>query len=180
MAKASAEPRLRLSMAHLPKDLLAAIGEVTVAWGYVQNLVEVAIWGMKAQTPKVGHAVTAPLSYRRKMAMFRSVGKKFLDGKPAVAAEFSALADGIDDCYKKRNDIEHATWSHFGPHEGPSVSVRALRDGSINPMFQRASDVESVAQEIIRLVMKVDAFCLRHIPPPATPRAQRAGASNAT
>ena len=172
MAKTSTEPRLRLSMADLPTDLLAAIGEVTVAWGYVQNLVEVDIWGMNDQTPKVGHALTAPLSYRKKMAMFRSVGKEFFEGTPAIAKEFAELADAIDDCYRKRNDVEHATWSHFGSHDGPSVSVRALRDGSINPMFQRASDVDSVAQEIIRLVMRIDAFSQRHIPPPANSQAE--------
>ena len=166
MVSKPTEPRLRLAMADLPVDLLAAIGEVTVVWGYVQNLMEVAIWGMRGQTVKVGHATTAPLAYRKKMAMFRSVGREFLKAQPEVLADFEKLAEAIDEKYSLRNDVEHATWSHFGDAKGPSVSVRALRDGSIRPKFSRAADVDLVAQQIIKLVMELDGFSTKHIPPP--------------
>lgn len=158
--------RLRLSMADLPKDLLAAIGDMTVAWGYVQNLMEVAIWGMLGLTVKQGSALTAPFMYRGKLDMFEYVGRDFFKDKPDLLAEFKTLARKIGNTYTKRNEIEHATWQHFGSKDDPSVAVRITRAREIQPQFRTAKDVDAIAQEIIELVMELDNFMENHIPPP--------------
>ena len=164
------EPRLRLSMADLPTDLLAAIGDVTVSWGYVQNLMEVAIWGMLGLTVKVGSSLTAPFMHRGKMDMFEYVGREFFRNKPELLTEFKALAAAIGSTYSKRNEVEHSTWQHFGPKDGPSISVRIPRDASIRPQFRTAKDVDRLAQEIIKLVMSLNDFMEKHIPPPKSSR----------
>lgn len=166
MANKTPEPRLRLSMADLPSDVLAAIGDITVAWGYVQNLMDVAIWGMLGLTVRVGNSLTAPFMYRGKMDMFQYVGREFFKNQPELLVDFKALATAIGDAYSKRNQVEHSTWQHFGPKDGPSLAVRIPRDASIRPQFKTAKDVDSVAQDIIKLVMSLNDFMERHIPPP--------------
>ena len=153
-------------MADLPPDLLAAIGDVTVAWGYVLNLMEVAIWGMLGLTVRVGSSLTSPFMYRGKMDMFQYVGREYFKDKPELLVQYKTLAKKIGDTYSKRNEIEHTTWQHFGPKDGPSMSARILRDASIQPQFKTAKDVDAVAQDIIKLVMELDNFMQKHIPPP--------------
>lgn len=160
------DSRLRLSMADLPSDLLAAIGDVTVSWGYVQNLMDVAIWGMLGLSVRMGNALTAPFPYRGKLDMFQYVGREFFRDQPELLAEFKSLVTEIGNTYTRRNEVEHSTWQHFGPKDSPSVSVRIPRDASIKPQFKRAKDVDALAQHIIKLVMSLNAFMERHIPPP--------------
>jgi len=166
MTNDTLERRVRLSMADLPSDLLAAIGDVTVGWGYVQNLMDVATWGMLGLTVKVGNSLTAPFTYRGKMDMFKYVGREFFSNRPELLADFKALAAAIGNTYSRRNEVEHSTWQHYGPHNEPSVSVRIPRDGSIKPQFKMAKDVNSLAQDIIKLVMSLNDFMEKHIPPP--------------
>lgn len=162
----SPKQRLRLSEADLPPELLAAIGDVTVGWGYVQNLMEVAIWGMLGLTTRTGSSLTNAFAYRGKMDMFMYVGREFFKDKPEQLAAFKAIAKKISDTYSRRNQIEHATWQHYGPKSGPSVRVRILKDLSIQPHFQSADDVDIVAQDIIKLVMELNDFMEKNIPPP--------------
>lgn len=157
--------RLRLSMADLPKDLLAAIGDVTVSWGYVLNLMEVAIWGMLGLDTKTGSVLTAPFMYRGKMDMFNYVGRDFFRENPTLLDEFKSLVTRIGNTYSRRNEIEHSTWQHIPgwPH---SISVKITRAREIQPQAKTAQDVDSVAQDIIKLVMELNDFMEKHIPPP--------------
>ena len=156
-------------MADLPVNLLAAIGDVTVSWGYVQNLMDVAIWGMLGLTVKDGNSRTAPFSYRRRMELLRRTGRHFFQDRQELLAEFNSLVATIDDQYRKRNEVEHSTWQYLG---GMSVRVRMLADASIEPQFKTAKDVDAVAQDIIRLVMSLNQFTEAYIPPPKSPAAR--------
>ena len=102
--------------------------------------------------------------------MFEYVGREFFRDQPQLLSEFRALAIAIGNTYSKRNEVEHSTWQHFGPKNGPSVSVRIPRDASIRPQFKTAKDVDRLAQEIIKLVMALNAFMEKHIPPPKSSR----------
>jgi hypothetical protein len=162
------KPRLRLSIADLPKDILAAIGDITVNWSHVLVLVDVAIWGMLSLNPKRGTALTAPFKYTGKMDMFRSVGSHFFKERPELE-KFKLLARKIDAIYSERNQVEHAIWQHYFGEDGPSIRVRILKDLSIEAKPFTAKDIDAISQRIIALVMELNEFMEKHIPPP--PRA---------
>ncbi|WP_411728084.1 hypothetical protein [Methyloglobulus sp.] len=159
--------RLRLSMAALPNDMLAAIGDVTVNLTYVLILVEVAIWRMLGLTVKQGVALTNPFKYPGKMEMFKSVGCDFFRGKPELK-EFNTLVKKIHSTYSERNKIEHSIWQHLFEKDAPSVRVKVSNDASVKPEFVRPADIVRVTQDIISLVMEIDRFQQKHIPPPSS------------
>ena len=98
--------------------------------------------------------------------MFRYVGQEFFKDKPDLLEEYKLLANKIGNTYSRRNEIEHATWQHFGTKEAPSISVRILRNSSIEPQFKSAQDVDVIAQDIIKLVMELDGFMQKNISTP--------------
>jgi hypothetical protein len=158
--------RLRLCDSDLPKEYLEAIGDVTVSWAYISNLIEVAIWGMLGLSTKQGTALTAPIFFLARLNMFQSIGTQFFEGKPELAA-FKKLRTKIMDMYTERNKIEHATWSKLHP-EMPVLRVRILKDTKIEPTVVKVEDIQEVGQNIIKLVMKLNDFMEVHIPPPAS------------
>lgn len=154
-------------MAALPRDLLAAIGDVTVNWTYVLIQVEIAIWGMLSLTPRQGTALTNPFKYPGRMDIFASVGTNFFKDKPELD-EFKAIVKKIHATYAERNKIEHSIWQHYFGENDPSIRVKVLNDSSVKPEFITAREVEKTVQDIIALVMEIDAFQKKHIPPPRT------------
>ncbi len=156
--------RLRISNADLPPELLSAIGDVTVNWAYVLNLVEVAIWGMLGLTTKQGSALTSRFRFNGKMDMFTATGELYFKDHPELA-RFKDIRKQIFDRYSERNAIEHATWQHFFAN-GPSIRVRILKDRSIEAKAMSAKDVDKLGQDIIKLVMTLNDFMTQHIPEP--------------
>lgn len=167
-AKSTLTPqRLRLGMADLPKELLAAIGEVTVCWGHLVTLIDVAIWGILRLNPRRGTSLTNAFKFAGKMDMLQSTGDEFFRGKPTLE-DFRTLRKRIFDCYAKRNDLEHATWNHIPPGQpGLSVRVRIRKDLSIDARPMTAKDVDAIGQEIIQLIVDLNSFMEQHIPAPA-------------
>jgi hypothetical protein len=157
--------RLRIKDADLPKDFLAAIGDVTVAWAYVGNLIEVAIWGMLGLNTRQGTSLTAIFHFQQKLNMCRSVGVRFFEDS-AQLQPFKDLCKKIGDVYAERNVIEHSTWQQMHPSM-PVSRARVLKNLKIEPAFVTTEEVEKTAQTVIKLVMELNDFMERYIPPPS-------------
>jgi len=157
--------KLRIADADLPKEHLEAIGEITVSWNYVSNLVEVAIWGLLGLTVNQGTALTAPIFFLPRLSMLQSVGVNYFKGKSQLQA-FKDLHAKISAAYAERNKIEHATWQHVHPSM-PVMKVRIAKTTAIHPEIVKLEDLQDFGQTIIKLVMELNGFMEAHIPEPS-------------
>jgi hypothetical protein len=165
MSTAPKPPKLRIQGADLPKDFLAAIGEVTVVWSYVSNLVEVAIWGLLGLNTRQGASLTVIFFFQQRLSMLRSVGVRYFEDTPQLQP-FKDLCTKIEGVYAERNTIEHATWHHVHPSM-PVSRVQIRKNLKIEPAFVQVEEIEEFGQTIIKLVMELNDFMEQHIPPPS-------------
>jgi hypothetical protein len=163
-------PKLRIEGADLPRDYLAEIADVTVAWAYLSNLLEVAIWGMLALNTRQGAALTAPFHFHQKLTMLRSIGRQFFENSPQQQT-FKELCTKIENTYTERNDIEHSTWQHLHPSM-PVTRARQRKNRTIDAQFVKKDDIEEMGQRIIRLFIDLNEFAEKYIPEPSPTKPQ--------
>jgi hypothetical protein len=90
------------------------IGEIAIAFGILELYLELAIWQMIAETDeakrKLGEAITAEMSFDRKVHAFYSM---FALRFPTEAAdpELKALVADLFAAQDNRNQILHSAWS---------------------------------------------------------------------
>ncbi len=163
--------KLRIKDADLPKDFLAAIGDVTVAWAYVGNLIEVGVWGMLGLNTRQGASLTAIFHFQQKLNIFRSVGMRYFEDSPQLQP-FKDLCTKIADVYAERNVIEHSTWQHVHPPM-PVSRARVLKNLKIEPAFVTIEEVEEIGQTVIKLVIELNDFMEKYIPQPLPNKPKR-------
>ena len=153
---------------HLPKDVLAAIGDVIVHWSHLETLMDVAIYSMLSVRPGKGAWVTAALRLNARLDVLRSVGGNFFKDKPDLLKAFNTHVTEISNCYIDRNSIDHAIWWHFGPDETPSVRVRvtakAIAPPDVKPMT--AGDILKIRDRIDKEFVEFDKFLVTYTPEP--------------
>ena len=91
------------------------VGEIAVSFGNLEFLLEGGIWkllcGEDEQTQKLGEAITAEMSFSRKLYAFSSMYRLRV---PSASEDhtFRSMINELDKVQAERNAILHSAWSY--------------------------------------------------------------------
>jgi len=135
---------------NIPDDHFIAMGKVTVAWGMLESVVDLAIArlaGFHTFDPR-GAIVTAHMTWPQKMDVMEALVSALLNEHPKLAS-FPAAKPLLKKAQEGRNLIAHGQWSY---RDGQLVRARATARGKLRADLKPValSDIDAVVADISR------------------------------
>ena len=145
------------------------IGDIAVTFGTLEFYLEGAIWlllaGSDSELRRFGEAITAEMSFDRKIHAFASMYKlKFpAEAQDPVLAE---LVADLFDVQGKRNHILHAAWSYSDKHKAftwMKASAKAKHGLRRKVGVVPPAKVAEVRAQIVDVVNRFAQFAMERI-----------------
>jgi hypothetical protein len=155
------------------------IGEVAVAFGILELYLELAIWQMVAENDeekrKLGEAITAEMSFDRKVHAFSSMFALHFPSE-ANDAELKKLVGSLFAAQEKRNQILHSAWSFSDDFEAftrMKASAKAKKGLVRTISTVEPTELLAVYKQIGQLGQRFGRFAKTRIQDRLAPRPQR-------
>lgn len=131
-------------------SVLRAIGRITVNFNLVESTLASAIWVLLAVDQFTGQRVTAGLSFRGRLDLFRSLSDLKLAGTTVHDGALD-LVKQLDRLENRRNQVLHSVWaSGAGPDDVTRIKFN-FKGGKFAisaPEDLSASDLDAFADEL--------------------------------
>jgi hypothetical protein len=113
----------------VPDEYLARIGKISVAWGTLESVVDLALaklGGFRMQDPR-GAIVTAHMTWPLKMDILESLVNALADEHPRLK-QYSKVKPLLKRAQEGRNSVSHGSW---GYEDGKAYKARATARGRL-------------------------------------------------
>jgi hypothetical protein len=134
----------------LPENYLTAIGKVTVMWGTLEAVVDIAIRKFAAFElyDSRGAIITAHMTWPLKMDILEALVTELLPEYPQLA-RFGTVKPLLKKAQEGRNRISHGQW---GYENGEASKLRATARGRLRTSIMpiTIAEIEAIASDIGR------------------------------
>lgn len=139
----------------LPEPYLTAIGKVSVAWGNIEMIVDMAIAkfaGYNGFDWRAG-TLTAHMTWPLKMDVMETLITELTPEYPHLAS-FSEIKPLLKKAQDGRNRVSHGQW---GYENGQASKARVTARGRLRPRIEpiTVTDIEGIARDIGRAAIRV-------------------------
>jgi hypothetical protein len=154
---------------------LVVLGGITLEFARLEQFMSHYVWALIAKDSRVGQAITAPMTLRNRISLFRSLFHMLpARGIAADVVGFDRLISRAEKAVERRNHIVHALIWH--PDSSGDLAFTRLKGnpkGAAHWIATSASVAEltAVASDIYSVVVDLSKFMQAHfggniLPPP--------------
>jgi hypothetical protein len=147
---------------NLPRDMLEAIGQVTICYAQSESFLQDALAGCAGVDFMCGRAITTHMSMPLRFDALRAVAEITIDDLDALD-ELDGHLDQFEVAIKKRNAIAHNRWCR-DPETGEMFTVKETARGTVRSDLipTTVEQVKADAAFIYDVGMKLFVFLKRH------------------
>lgn len=139
------------------RELLTAMGDVTVMYEFLRNVILHIVWELIGDPQELGRIITSQhRSLNDLLNLFRPLIKYRLKNDKELKRDANQLIKDIECVQKRRNDIIHSLWV-IGLKDGRLYAVQypgGKRAGKIATEEVSVSDVDMLAGDIGQVVAR--------------------------
>ena len=141
---------------------LRALGRITLEYARLEQFMSHYLWALIARDASVGQAITAPMTYRQRSNLLRSLFHLVpTHGHEADIKGLEAILNRADEAVNQRNTIVHALIWHSGS-DGKLEYTTLSKSAQWNSGTGTVDELHRISEGIYRGVVELSEFMIKH------------------